>query len=154
MNIINLAEKKMYSKEVAQMIYDEFVVGTSSKMNLHMTEQFFFNTKVNSLPMTFIALINDECVGTISVFENDLKERPQYIPWLASLYVKPAFRNQKVGYQLMTHLLVQLKGFGFDEVYLKTDNASNYYQNRGWNFIETIHQLDSPPVDIFQYKLK
>ena len=153
MNILNLAEKKMYSKEVAQMIYDEFVVGTSSKMTLNAAEQFFYNTNTDSLPMTFIALINEECVGTISVFENDFKERPQYKPWLASLYVKPTFRNQKVGYQLITHLLEQLKGLGYDEVYLKTETASDYYRNRGWDLIETISEVNSPSMDVFKYKL-
>ena len=135
------------------MIYQEFVLGTYSKMTLEDVEHFFKNTKVDKFPITFISVINNECVGTVSVFENDFKERPQYSPWLASLYVKPQYRNQKIGQHLITHLLNHLKILDYTEVYLKTENASEYYKKRDWKLVESVNSHDTDTVDIFKYIL-
>ena len=153
MEVTNLFEKPYHYKEVSHMIYQEFVLGTSSKMTLEAVEHFFKNTKIKKLPITFISVINNECVGTVSVFENDFKERPQYSPWLASLYVKPQYRDHKIGQHLITHLLNHLKTLNYTEVYLKTENASEYYQKRGWKLIESVNRPDTDTVDIFKYIL-
>ena len=118
-----------------------------------MLKFFFENTNVDAFPITFISTIDDECVGTVSVFENDFKERPQYSPWLASLYVKPEYRDRKIGQQLITYLLNYLKTLNYSEVYLKTENASEYYKKRGWKLIESVTIPDNDTIDIFKYEL-
>ena len=153
MKFATLAENQHYYKDVSQMIYQEFVLGTSSKMTLEDVEHFFKNTNVNVFPITFISIIDNECVGTVSVFENDFKERTQYFPWLASLYVKPEYRDKKIGHHLITYLLNYLKALNYSEVYLKTENASEYYKKRNWNLIESINSSDSDSIDIFKYVL-
>lgn len=152
MEITTLAAKTEYSKDVALMIFDEFVEGTKSTKTLNDVVHFFQNTKTDDFPITFIAILNEECIGTVSIFENDCTERPQYKPWLASLYVKPSYRSQKVGSQLITYLLNHLQVLGYPSVYLKTENASQYYLNRGWQLLETIHP-HAEPIDIFTYIL-
>ncbi|WP_274309932.1 GNAT family N-acetyltransferase [Solibacillus daqui] len=151
MEITTLFEKPSYAKDVSHMIYGEFVVGTSSRMVFSDVEVFFQNTNFDTFPLTFIAIKNDACVGTVSVFENDFKKRPQYTPWLASLYVQPTYRDQKIGQQLMNYLLNHVKLLGISEIYLKTENASDYYIKRGWKLVETIHETDGEMVDIFKY---
>ena len=153
MEITNLFEKPCHYKEVSQMIYQEFVIGSNSKMTLEDVEHFFENTNVDKFPITFIAIIDNECVGTVSVFENDYKERLQYSPWLASLYVKPQYRDQKIGQHLITHLLNHLKTLNYTEVYLKTENASEYYKKRDWKLVESVNSPDTDTVDIFKYIL-
>ncbi|MER1957010.1 MAG: GNAT family N-acetyltransferase [Solibacillus sp.] len=151
MEITTLVKKPSYSKDVAHMIYEEFVVGTTSKMTFADVETFFQHTQFDSFPITFIAIVNETCVGTVSVFQNDYKERPHYTPWLASLYVKPEYREQKIGAQLMTYLLAYVKVLGISEIYLKTENASDYYTKRGWTLVESIHEPDEKIVDIFKF---
>lgn len=153
MEIATLAENKHYYKDVSQMIYQQFVLGTASKMTLKDVEHFFKNTNIDVFPITFISIIDNECVGTVSVFENDFKERPQYFPWLASLYVKPNHRDKKIGQHLITHLLHHLKTLNYSEVYLKTENASEYYKKRNWHLIESIRNSDCEKMDIFKYTL-
>ena len=153
MKIATLAENQHYYKEVSKMIYQEFVLGTSSKMTLKDVEDFFENTNVDVFPITFISIIDNECIGTVSVYENDFKERPQYSPWLASLYVKPKYRDKKIGQQLITYLISHLKTLNFSEVYLKTENASEYYKKIGWKLIESVNNQDTDTVDIFKYEL-
>lgn len=151
---INLLNRQpQYIQAVSNMIYQEFVVGTASRKSLKDVEVFFTNTKINAFPMTFIAEIDGQCVGTVSVFENDWSARPQYKPWLASLYVEPDYRSQKVGQHLITCLLAYLKQRGYAEIYLKTGNASDYYKKRGWQLIESVKDLQGETVDIFKYTL-
>lgn len=75
MEITTLFEKPSYFKDVSHMIYEEFVVGTSSRMVFSDVVAFFQSTNFDTFPITFIAIENDTCVGTVSVFENDYKKR-------------------------------------------------------------------------------
>ncbi|MFJ7662415.1 GNAT family N-acetyltransferase [Lysinibacillus sp. NPDC097162] len=153
MNIDLLVNRPEHLEDVAKMVYTEFVVPTSSKKSYDEVVDFFKETNANELPITFVANIDGQCVGTVSVFENDWKERPQYKPWLASLYVETSYRSQKIGYYLMDYLLTHLKKLGYTQVFLKTENTSAYYENRGWERIETVLDEQHRKVDIFKYKL-
>lgn len=153
LKIATLADNQHYYKDVSKMIYQEFVRGTSSKMTLKDVENFFGNTNVDVFPITFISIIDNECIGTVSVYEHDFKERPQYSPWLASLYVKPKYRDKKMGQQLITYLISHLKALNYSELYLKTENASEYYKKLGWKLVESVNNQDADTVDIFKYEL-
>ena len=122
-------------------------------MTFNNVVDFFSNTHSTKLPITFIAILDNQCVGTVSVFENDYKKRPHYKPWLASLYVEQNFRNRKIGMQLIKALLKHLIVLGFREVYLKTEGASEYHKNRGWTFVESVNNHQNENIDIFKYSL-
>lgn len=153
MNIDLLVNCPEHIEDVAKLVYKEFVVPTSSKKTYEEVVDFFKETYANELPITFIANVDGQCVGTVSVFENDWKERPQYKPWLASLYVEPSYRSQKIGFYLIEELLKHLKKLGYTHVFLKTENASSYYEKRGWEHIETVLDEQNGNVDIFKYNL-
>ncbi|MFE3576798.1 GNAT family N-acetyltransferase [Lysinibacillus sp. NPDC059133] len=153
MDIDLLVNKPEYIEDVAEMVYKEFVVATRSKKTYEEVVDFFKRTYVNEFPITFIANVDGQCVGTVSVFENDWKERPQYKPWLASLFVEPSYRSQKMGFYLIKALLEHMKKIGYTKVFLKTENASVYYEKRGWERIETVLDEQGDPIDIFKYTL-
>ncbi|ASB90679.1 GNAT family N-acetyltransferase [Bacillus sonorensis] len=152
MQIHLLHENETYIEAVAYMVYQEFAAH-DRKMTYDDAVAFFSNTHLTTFPITLIAIIDGECAGTVSAFENDLKERPQYKPWLASLYVEPQYRNRKIGLRLMEALLSHVKALGHTSIYLKTENASDYYKQRGWTFIESVSDQKNNHVDIFQYQL-
>lgn len=97
MEIEFLSNRKDKVEEVADMIYKGFVAETTSKMTYEEVVKFFSTTKDDALPVILIALDDDVCLGTVSIFENDLRVRPNYKPWLASLFVKPEYRSKSVG---------------------------------------------------------
>ena len=142
-----------YIKEVASMIYKEFVENTTSKMTFEEAVTFFSHTQKDDLPLTLIALEGEACVGTVSIFENDLKIQGVYKPWLASLYIKPQYRSRGVGQTLILEGLKVIKSLGYQELYLKTETASEYYQNRGWKLLQTISGNNDKKVDIFKWIL-
>ncbi|MGM9967643.1 MULTISPECIES: GNAT family N-acetyltransferase [unclassified Rummeliibacillus] len=148
-----LSENKEFVKAVSQMVYKEFVLPSSSKMSFDDVVDFFSDTYSSKFPITFIAILDHQCVGTVSIFENDFKKCTHFKPWLASLYVDPNYRERKIGISLIDALLKHLVSLGFREVYLKTENAAEYYLNRGWEFVESVLDDRNVNLDIFKHNL-
>lgn len=139
-------------KEVSEMIYSEFVVKTVSLMTFEDVVKHFSNTKHNTFPITLVALENGVCLGTVSIYENDLKIRGKYKPWLASLYTKPEYRSTGVGEKLLAKAIDVVKELGYNEFYLRTEDSSEYYRNRGWTYVETVSDEKYEKIDIFKVK--
>ncbi|MGE6256925.1 GNAT family N-acetyltransferase [Heyndrickxia sporothermodurans] len=148
-----LAHHSNYVEDVSNMIYKEFVLNTNSSKTFDEVFTYFSNTNMNTFPITLIAIEGDECLGTISIFENDLKSREEYKPWLASLYTKPEHRNKGVGKQLIDGTLKVVKELGYKELFLRTETASDYYKNRGWHLVESVSDESGQNIDIFKYDL-
>lgn len=141
-------------KEVSEIIYQEFVVNTGSRMDFEDVLNYFSKTKDDEFPITLIALDNGVCLGTVSIFENDLRIREMYKPWLASLYTKPEYRGNGIGQQLIDATIQVTKKLGFKELYLRTEDASDYYRNRGWTFVESLSDDKHEKIDVFKVKCK
>lgn len=153
MEITTLSSRPEYIPVVAQMIYDEFVIGTASKMTYEDCDSFFSQTNDDHTPITLIAIIDNSCVGTVSLFEQDGLIRNDLSPWLASFYVDPTYRSQKIGESLMTSLLQKCRALGLHTVYLKTEHTSLYYANRGWKLIDSGLNEQGEPTDVFSYPI-
>ena len=65
----------------------------------------------------FIAKCNNEAIGVVSLWVNDLKARQDLFPWMATLYVKEDYRNKGVGKKLQE---ISIE-------YAKQKNYSNLY---------------------------
>jgi N-acetylglutamate synthase-like GNAT family acetyltransferase len=133
------------------MIYDEFVIGTASKMTYEECVSFFSHTNDSHTPITLIALFDNTCVGTVSLFEQDGMRRKDLSPWLASFYVDPAYRSQKIGQSLMNALFEKCRELGLEMIYLKTEHTSQYYANRGWKLIDSFLNDPGEKTDVFSY---
>ena len=149
--LLNYPEKII---EVSEMVYKEFIVETGSSMSFEEVIKHFSNTKEKAFPITLIALENEMCLGTVSIFENDLKIRNMYKPWLASLYTKPEYRGRGVGQKLVAKTIEVVKELGFNELYLRTEDASDYYRNRGWAYVETVSDDKYEKIDIFKVNVQ
>ncbi|WP_410503165.1 GNAT family N-acetyltransferase [Exiguobacterium acetylicum] len=152
MIIDTLFNRPEYLEVVAKMIHNEFVQKKKGTTPYEKVRAFLDKKSDESYPVTFVALDNVTCVGTVSLFEDDLRERPAYSPWLASLFVEKAYRSQGIAQQLIDQLIDYAKSQQILTIYLKTDNASDYYKKLGWLSIETIETSGSP-LHIFAYKV-
>jgi GNAT superfamily N-acetyltransferase len=84
------------------------------------------------IPITFVALVDAEAVGSASLVVCDMDTRPDLSPWLAAVYVLPPFRRCGIATALVTHALAQARGFGVRQLYLWTDSAASLYARLGW----------------------
>lgn len=89
------------------------------------------------IPDAFIAARGGVFLGTVSLIDSDMDERPQYSPWLAALWVEPEHRRQGVAEALMEAVLARAADAGVTTVYLcATPENAPYYARRGWQRIE------------------
>jgi predicted N-acetyltransferase YhbS len=135
MKIEKLYDYIEMAEAVAKFLYDEFVSKSRSPFTFNDVLEFMKKTNSDRLPITYVAIEHNECVGTVSLFENDLSTRMDLSPWLASLVVRYDCRKRGVGEKLIEYALNEAKSFGYKKLYLKTEKHGSFYSKRGWNYI-------------------
>lgn len=105
-----------------------------------------------ALPMTFIALENDELVGNICLVTEEVPDRPQYSPWISRIYVSPKHRGKAIGKALIEHAKAALRQQSHPVLYLLTEDKTTYYTQLGWKKVEE-YQLNGLTVDIMKIEL-
>jgi GNAT superfamily N-acetyltransferase len=88
------------------------------------------------VPATYVAFIDDQPVGSASVLVSDMPEKPELTPWLASVYVLPECRRQKVGRALVKKIMDHVRNAGIKRFYLYTPDREHFYAHMGWQTIE------------------
>ena len=101
-------------------------------------KRFMARTHKTVLPLALVAFDKGKVVGTVSLKDHDMDTRPQYSPWLASLYVHSPYRVQGVGNILVDAGIEHAQKLGLEQLYLYTLNRRHvlFYTTRGWSFHE------------------
>ena len=92
--------------------------------------------ETNIIPTTFVALIGNKVVGSASLVENDMEDRLELTPWLASVFVDPKYREMGAGTKLVNKIIELARKNGNKEFYLYTPDKENFYQKIGWQTFE------------------
>jgi len=132
--IKNLLEFPEFTNEVSYWIWSEWhkKEGTSLDDIKFRTEHSQGRVDI---PQTFIALYNNELIGTVSLWNNERAFTQNLRPWLACLFVKNQFRKQGVGKVLQSFAIQKAKAMGYNKLYLMTEHTG-YYEKLGWKFLE------------------
>lgn len=81
----------------------------------------------------YIALVEGEVVGAIALVDfDDVEEFRSLKPWVAAFVVDPSLRSQGLGSAMLEALEEKARTFGIDELYLWTEDKSNFYSKRGY----------------------
>ncbi len=125
--ITHLFYQPQLTHAVAQMIYNEFWIDVVGGLTLEFLNAHLHNTQDPSrIPLSLIALVDGELVGTVNLIENDDSTRTHLRPWLAAMVVTKEFRGQGIGTQLVRALLAEAQRLGFAAVYFGTDGPGFY----------------------------
>lgn len=90
-----------------------------------------------AIPTAFVAHAGDVFAGTASVIDSDLDERPQYTPWVAAVWIEPAFRSRRIGRKLIAHAASHALATGVPKVYLTArPPRRSLYEELGWQVVE------------------
>lgn len=126
-----LSDHKEYVDTIVDWIANEF----GDESSYHFFESIIKNSLVkDKLPLTFIALEDNEVVGTVGLWRGDLLSRQDLFPWLSALFVKEDYRGKKIGQKLQNFLVDYCRKAGFKELFLYTD-LCGYYEKTGWKYI-------------------
>lgn len=133
LHILSLKERPEYVDTCAAWSFGEWGCHIEGATLARSCERYKHSMQHEGLPKTWIALKADKIAGIISLRETDHPNITDYGPWLASLFVHPAFRGQGIGKRLCCHLEGQAKKrFGFRKLYLFTHDADGLYKSLGW----------------------
>jgi len=151
MEIVLLKEYPQYKREVSEWLTNEF--GTSKSLNFYSEIIHHSLNEGNDLPITFIALDNEELVGTIGLWRCDFLPRQDVFPWCAALIVRKDKRKSGIGAMLQEHVINYSKKLEYNNLYLFTELKS-YFEKTGWRKYGVGYEYNGGEVTIYQYDLR
>lgn len=144
--IEQLAKHKEYTDTVINWIWNEW----GDKNNYSFFESIVKHSfSTDNLPITFVAILDGEIVGTVGLWRSDLVSRQDLFPWLSALYVKESYRGRKIGEKLQRFLIEYCKKQGYKELFLYTD-LDNYYEKTGWQRIEDGVEYSGESIKVYK----
>ena len=149
MEITALKNYPQFTNQVIEWLNREF--GTESSY-------FFYkgiiehSLEEDRIPITFVAVENNELVGTVGLWRGDLLSRQDLFPWLSALVVREDCRNQGIGIRLQNFLEEYCRTKGFEELYLYAE-LENYYEKNGWIALGTGYEYMGGKVTIYKKSL-
>lgn len=136
MTYLNLADAPEHLYQLADWHHHEWASlnpGRSLEQRIE-SMQAFFNASL--VPSLFISLHEGQLAGSASIVHCDMDTRPEFSPWLASVYIKPELRRRGLGSALVKATLNEARKGGLSELYLFTPDQLSFYQTLGWQFLE------------------
>lgn len=90
------------------------------------------------MPATFVAVIDGMVVGSASIIESDMPERPELTPWLASVFVDPVARKKGAGRAVVQKIMEHARQAGIKKLFLYTPDREHFYKFMGWQTMEKL----------------
>ena len=98
------------------------------------------------VPTALVAHRGDLFLGTASLIDNDMEQRPLYRPWVAAVWVEAEQRGRGIGAALVETAATVAFAGGVERVYLcAAPRNAAFYERLGWLRIEA----DVAGLDIF-----
>lgn len=137
MPLYHLGDRPEFFPIVAQWIWDEWRELLVQQSAAEFAAWFRSAPRGAGLPTTLIELERGVPVGTVSLECDDMEIRPDLTPWLASLYVVPAFRGRGLGRRLVRAAEDAARLRGCTQLFLYTPGQEKFYAALGWSLLET-----------------
>ena len=123
--IVNLRDCPEHLEELGRWHHEQW-----AELNPGLTlKRRFFRMKayLNSdfIPTSWLAFSEGKAVGSAAVVNNDMDIRPEYSPWLASVFVLPGYRGRGIGTLLIRHAMKHSAEAGEWPVYLFTPDRQD-----------------------------
>lgn len=90
----------------------------------------------NQIPMTVVALDENEVLGSASLIEHDMETRMDLTPWLAGVFVGEQYRRRGIGAELVRRIMAEAKRLKVPLLYLYTVHSEKFYAALGWKLME------------------
>jgi GNAT superfamily N-acetyltransferase len=92
-------------------------------------------TLKDGIPITLLAVDGSQPVATAGLVECDMATHPELSPWLAGVYVTPAWRQRGIGALIVKAATRLAAEWGVRRLYLHTETAQPFYERLGWRRI-------------------
>lgn len=133
--IVSLSDAPDHFWPVAQWLYDQWWALPSSTINV-VSDQLKEHLAGQPLPSTLVAVVDGQPVGSISLHEYAIAERPDLTPCLAALYVRPEQRQHGIASRLLDAAETRLRDLGATRFYFTVPEHGDFFAKRGWQVLE------------------
>lgn len=154
--ILNLRNKPELLETLAQWHQEEWSQlnpGETLEQRIIRMQPFLNDKPIPSMYIAFDTVFS----GSAAIVENDMDNRPDLSPWLASVFVIPEYRNQGIGSALVHHVMQQAQQSSIDKLYLYTPDREAFYHKLGWRRIDTEnyhgHEVSIMEADLTTWNL-
>jgi GNAT superfamily N-acetyltransferase len=130
-----LVDYPQHLPELANLLYKEFGSGNPNASPAGQLFKLKRRSNRGKIPCAFIALTDDELLGSASLIHHEMSSHPELTPWLAAVYVRPGYRRQGIGSKLVRRVEAEAKRLGETRLYLFTPNMEHFYATLGWGTI-------------------
>jgi GNAT superfamily N-acetyltransferase len=150
LSIEYLSEHEEFMPIVASWLNDEWGFLDPGFTVADAVTDFKTRFKPGGIPCTVIALMNGEIAGTASLISDDMPERPDLTPWLASVYVAPEFRKKGIAGKMIERIINETSAQGIARLHLFTFGDSSFYLKRGWTIMSEGVYHERPVIIMFR----
>lgn len=145
LSLTTIAARPDLAPIVARWIWEEW--GRAKGRPLERTEaRVASRTALVGLEQCFVVLEGDTPAGTASFVAEDSDSRPDLTPWLASVFVDPAFRGRGHARVLVTAVESAARSAAVPTLWLFTRTAAPLYAALGWQAAGEIVEQGKPQL--------
>lgn len=116
---------------VARWLWDEWARHKGRSLD-RVVERLRSRTATVGPEQTWVVLDGDTAVATASLVHDDLDDRPELTPWLASVYVDPPHRGRGHAARLVRVVEDATRAGGVRTLWLHSEHAAGLYAKLGW----------------------
>jgi GNAT superfamily N-acetyltransferase len=107
--------------------------------------------------LLFLAMVNvagkQEVVASIGLCDfDDFEELRKYKPWIVAFVVRQDLRGSGVGTQVLQLMEGKALEYGITHIYLWTEGERQFYENRGYQFVEQLIKKERV-IDVMEKSL-
>ena len=85
----------------------------------------------------FVAMVNGQIVGMVTIMKSDYYPLPEVFPWISTLFVSETFRGNRISGKLINFANEYAKDIGFNRTYIPTGHIG-LYEKYGYCYIKDI----------------
>ena len=85
----------------------------------------------------FVAMVNGQIVGMVTIMKSDYYPLPEVFPWISTLFVSETFRGNRISGKLIDFANEYAKDIGFNRTYIATGHIG-LYEKYGYCYIKDI----------------
>ena len=146
MKIARIDQAPEHIKAKARLIYDEWGKHLPDGSVTRAEEILRMQPSPSGIPVSFIAIEDNQPVGIARLVADDMSTRPELSPWLASVLVTQKYRKKGIGRDLCAQVELEARRLGFANIYLFTSDKESFYAGQGWHFLQKTLYRDKDVV--------
>ncbi len=101
----------------------------------------------------FVAMVDGQIIGMVSVMKTDYYPLPEIYPWVSSVFVAEDYRGHRISEKLIDFANEYAKANGFDRTYIPSEHIG-LYEKYGYRYLKDIVNYGNGTDRLYVKELK